>query len=516
VAAAISTGASTGAGREPLLRRLTRSLTARLVVLAVVFVAVPLIIYNVFSAAEAEKQSILVETVRAQGLVIAAALQPVLAKSDGVPFELLSDELARFGTDNTSIRLLFQPSGGSGFYYVAAAPAVPVDQLNEERQHLAEIGVLDKLAQTCSGNLPLAVRVARPGGVDELITSITPVQTSAGCGAVVISNTVRGINGVAIGEPYWKTNEMRVALIIYGVMAALVFALFLSLWSSLNQFGKLARGIESADAGDSFAARNRIPELAQVAADFDRMVETLKASADSIRRAAEDNAHAFKSPLGVIRQAIEPLRRRVDAADERGTTALQALTASVNKLEGLVQSARRLDEATADLLDPSTYRVELSGLMRRLIQGYREMLGPAARRLVGKVQDGLVVMGRDDLIETIVENLVDNALSFAAPDGEVGVTVTTVAGRVVIAVTDRGPGVAAERLPRIFDRYYSERPALPRPAPDDDTPFGQAGHFGVGLWLVRRHTEALKGKVIAENRPGGGLAVTIILPRIAG
>lgn len=484
-------------------------------VLAVVFAAVPVIIYNVFSAADAEKQSILVETVRDKGLVIAAALRPVLAKSDGVPFEQLSDELARFGTDNTAIRLLFQPRGGSGFYYVAAAPAVPVDQLNVERQHLAETGVLDKLAQTCSGNLPLAVRVPRPGGVDELITSITPVLSPAGCGAVVISNTVRGINGVAIGEPYWKTSEVRVALIIYGAMAALVFALFLSLWSSLSQFGKLARGIERADAGDSFAARNRIPELAQVAADFDRMVETLKASADSIRRAAEDNAHAFKSPLGVIRQALEPLRRRVDPEDARGTAALQALAASVNKLEGLVQSARRLDEATADLLDPSTYAVDVSGLMRRLIQGYREMLGPDAPRLVGKVQDGLAVMGRDDLIETIVENLVDNALSFAAPDGEVGVTVAPVDDRVVIAVTDRGPGIAEDRLPRIFDRYYSERPALPRPASDDDAPFGQAGHFGVGLWLVRRHTEALKGKVVAENRPGGGLAVTVILPRIA-
>jgi len=478
--------------------------------------AVPLIIYNVFSAADAEKQSILIEAVRDKGLVIAAALQPVLAKSDGVPFELLSDELARFGTDNTAIRLLFQPSGGSGFYYVASAPAVPVDQLNDERQHLAEIGVLDKLAQTCSGNLPLAERVARPGGADELITSITPVQTPAGCGAVVISNTVRGINGVAIGEPYWKTNEMRVALIIYGAMAALVFVLFLSLWSSLNQFGKLARGIGRADEGDSFAARNRIPELDQVAADFDRMVETLKASADSIRRAAEDNAHAFKSPLGVIRQALEPLRRRIDPEDERGATALQVLTASVNKLEGLVQSARRLDEATADLLDPSTYRVDVSGLMRRLIQGYREMLGADAQRLIGKVQDGLAVMGRDDLIETIVENLIDNALSFAAPDGEVGVTVGAVDDRVVIAVTDRGPGVAEDRLPRIFDRYYSERPALPRPPPDDDPPFGQPGHFGVGLWLVRRHAEALKGSVVAENRPGGGLAVTVILPRIKG
>ncbi|HUA50933.1 MAG TPA: HAMP domain-containing sensor histidine kinase [Candidatus Sulfotelmatobacter sp.] len=488
---------------------------ARLVVLAIVFVAVPLIIYNVFSAADAEKQSILVEAVRDKGLVIAAALQPVLAKSDGVPFEQLSDELARFGSANTAIRLLFKPTGGTGFYYVASVPAVPIDQLNVERQHLADIGVLDKLAETCSGNLPLAVRVAGPGGSDELITSITPVQSQAGCGALVISNAVRGINGVAIGEPYWKSDELRIALIIYAVMAVLVFAMFLSLWGHLSQFGRLARGIERADAGDSFAALNRIPELAPVAADFDRMVETLKASADGIRRAAEDNAHAFKSPLGVMRQALEPLHRRVGPDDTRAVAALQALSASLNKLEGLVHSARRLDEATADLLDPSTYPVDVSGLMRRLIQGYREVLGADAARLVGTVQDGLAVLGRDDLIETIVENLIDNALSFSPPGGEVGVAVGAFDDRVAIAVSDRGPGVAEERLPRIFDRYYSDRPLLPRPDGDDDAA-NSGEHFGIGLWLVRRHTEALKGQVIAENRPGGGLLVTVMLPRLVG
>lgn len=483
--------------------------------LTAVFLAVPLIIYTVFSTADAEKQSILVETVRDKGLVIAAALRPVLAQADGVPFERLSDELERFGSANTAIRLLFKPTGGDGFYYVAAVPAVPVDQLDAERQHLAEIGVLDKLNQTCGGNIPLAVRVRRPSGIDELITSITPMLTPAGCGAVVISNTVRGINGVAIGEPYWKTREVQVALAIYLVMAALVFALFLSLWSSLSQFGKLARGIERADAGDSFAARNTIPELARVAADFDRMVETLKASADSIRRAAEDNAHAFKSPLGVIRQAIEPLRHRVKHEDERGIMAIQALSVSVNKLEGLVQSARRLDEATADLLDPSTFPVDVSGLMRRLVLGYREMLAPESDRLVGKIQDHLHVMGRDDLIETVVENLIDNALSFSPPDGEVGVSAIATEDQVVIRVTDRGPGVPPERLTRIFDRYYSDRPFVPRAPQDDDTPFLQVGHFGIGLWLVRRHVQALKGKVVAENRSGGGFAVTVTLPRLS-
>ncbi len=83
-------------------------------------------------------------------------------------------------------------------------------------------------------------------------------------------------------------------------------------------------------------------------------------------------------------------------------------------------------------------------------------------------------------------------------------------------MTARGPGVPDDRLPRIFDRYYSDRPGACRTASDDDAPFGQTGHFGVGLWLVRRHTEALKGTVVAENRPGGGFVVTVMLPRIKG
>src|SRR5262249_47546504 len=144
----------------------------------------------------------------------------------GVAYERLSDELARFGSPDTAIRLLFKPSGGDGFFYVASVPSVPVDQLDTERRHLSEIGVLGKLAQSCSGNLPLAVRVPRPGGADELITSITPVRSAAGCGAVVISNAVRGLNGVVTGEPYWKTREAQIALGIYIAMAVLVLIMF--------------------------------------------------------------------------------------------------------------------------------------------------------------------------------------------------------------------------------------------------------------------------------------------------
>lgn len=499
--------------------RVASSLWARLAVLLVVFLALPVMLYGVFLDAEEEKRTILIETVRDKGLIIGEALTPLLTRADGVPFVQLGSELARFGSDLVRIKLLYRPSGTGGqggFFYVAAAPVVPVANLEAERKLLLDLGVLDRLGASCAGDLPLALRVKLPDGGDELLTSITPVQTSTGCWAVVISNDVRGVKGVVSGEPYWKSREVKLALAIYLAMALLVFLVFFSLWHSLRRFGQLAREIDSAGrAEDSFGARTTVPELAAVAKDFDRMVGTLRASAESIRRAAEDNAHAFKTPLGVIRQALEPIRRRLPEDDARAQTALEAVSASVTKLNGLVQSARRLDEVTADLLDLSTHRVDLSSLIVRIAEGYREVLGGDAARLIDKVEPGLFVMAREELIETMVENLIDNALSFSPPDGVVEIHLRARDGAVEIDVCDRGPGVPPDRIEKIFDRYYSDRPFRPE-APDDDSEggFGQTGHFGIGLWLVRRHAEALKGAVAAANRQRGGLAVTITLPRV--
>ena len=94
----------------------------------------------------------------------------------------------------------------------------------------------------------------------------------------------------------------------------------------LRRFAERARRIreQGPDAG-SFAGRTGLPELADVAAEFDRMVDALHRSAADIRRTAEDNAHAFKTPIAVIRQSLEPLRRALPegqsarpARDRRG------------------------------------------------------------------------------------------------------------------------------------------------------------------------------------------------------
>jgi two-component system sensor histidine kinase ChvG len=118
---------------------------------------------------------------------------------------------------------------------------------------------------------------------------------------------------------------------------------------------------------------------------------------------------------------------------------------------------------------------------------------------------GLFVLGTEEMIETVAENLIDNAVSFSPPGSGILVQLTRDGPFAHLIVSDEGPGVPAEQLERIFDRYYSERHA--EPAADTASTY-----FGIGLWIVRRNVGAMGGRIEAENRTPHGLAIHVRLP----
>src|SRR5262249_36454123 len=195
--------------------------------------------------------------------------------------------------DITNVKLLFAPPGG-GFFYIASSPVVPAAQLDIERDKLQQQGILDMLGQTCQGQFPEAFRYNTPSGDDEVVTSVTPLSTPAGCWILVPSFPAATMPGARLGVPYWATPEVKFAAAIYLAMVLLTLTTFLRVRRGLRHFAERARAIR--DDGPSvgpFGEHNEIPELDAVAQEFDRMVEVLHSSADDSRRAAEGNAHAF-------------------------------------------------------------------------------------------------------------------------------------------------------------------------------------------------------------------------------
>lgn len=517
---------------------LWRSMASRLLLLTLVFVAVPVLLYDQFQRADEASQQLLLKSAQRQGELIARALEPELLGVDRTALPSLSIALARYGDDRTRLKLLVRPrvaatgnattasgakAGPEPFFYVAAAPSLSTADIDAERRLLLEQGVLDRLGSSCAGNSTLAMRVPHAEGGEEVLSSITPIKTSFGCWALVTSHATEAYISSSIGRPYWSTPAVQAAAAIYLAMAALVLAVLAGIWRNLNRFGDLARRIVGGedvpdqDSGNaSFAARNTVPELAGVAEDFDRLVSTLRDSAQSLRRAAEDNAHAFKTPIAVIRQSVEPLRRALPAENARSQRALAMIEKSLDKLDGLVSFARRMDEAAADLLAPSRRRVDLSSLVERMAGGYTGLLAERRLHMRSRIDAGLVVRASEETLETIVENLVENAVSFSPPDGTVSVRLTRVGSCTELVVDDEGPGVDPANLDRIFERYFSHREPG-RGMPEDEAAAHQAGaaHFGIGLWIVRRNIEAFGGRVRAENRPTGGLRMTVTLPLAA-
>src|SRR5205814_3656408 len=106
--------------------------------------------------------------------------------------------------------------------------------------------------------------------------------------------------------------------------------------------------------------------------------------------------------------------------------------------------------------------------------------------------EAVKVSGREGPLSQVFRNLIDNARSFSPPGGEVTITLLRVRDQAVVTVADAGPGIPAENLETVFERFYTSRPK--------GAAFG--GNSGLGLSIARQIAEAHGGELHAENRLG--------------
>jgi two-component system sensor histidine kinase ChvG len=491
--------------------RWLRSIRVQAVALAVILIALPILIFAVLGNAEAERRLLIRNAVSETGDAIAAGIAPILRDLRPAELATLRSALSGFTAKDRSIKVLFRPASGTtaeAFYFVATIPPISAEQTEVERQQLLRLGILPGLSQGCTARLLRDRDASLLDNGTEVLTSVTSIAGVAGCWAVVIATSESRVLGAIETKPYWQRPEVRIAIAIYALMSLLIAAIFAGVWFGLLKFRRLALS-PTQQAG--FALTTTIPELASLATAFDSMVQRMRHSAEMLRQAAEDNAHAFKGPIGTIRQAIERPLRQAFFPDQSLQDPLRTVSVALDRLDGLVQSARYLDSATAELLEPQLARVDLSALIHGFVRSYGTMNNARQVRLEAHIADGLAVAGQPETLEAVLETLVDNAVSFSPTGGCVVVHLRRDGDEAVLSVQDDGPGVAPDRLARIFDRYYTHRPA-------EVACSGQVSptHFGIGLWLARQNTLSLGGSINAFNRDPSGLCVAVVLPTAKG
>ncbi|HEX6958807.1 MAG TPA: HAMP domain-containing sensor histidine kinase [Ferrovibrio sp.] len=437
----------------------------------------------------------------------------MLDSPSGPLHSALNKELQRYNDGRTILKLMYSPASektGDRFFYVASSPEATPDQVGAELESLAGHGILQRLSQSCEWSSSLDLRYRQANGQEEIMTALQPIQTRWGCWVLISAHPVSEFLNVSIGRSYWQTQEIRIAAAIYFTFALLAILIAWSVWRSLHHFRRVARQVRQGRAdGRTFADRNVVPELTSVAADFDRFVGDLHKVAQEIRQTAEDNAHSFKAPICTIQSSLEPLKRIVPEGSERAKRAIVLIESSIQRLHALVNASQRLDYNTADLIDAPREAVNLTNVIADVLFRYRETLAERQIRLVRTLADNVIVHAGKGVLDVVVENILDNAISFSPPESTITVTLTQEYGKILLRIDDEGPGIAPDKVVHVFERYFSLRPKKI----EDVRREGRRNldHSGLGLWIVRRNVEALGGRVAAMNRITGGLSVQVML-----
>ncbi|HWK42186.1 MAG TPA: ATP-binding protein [Croceibacterium sp.] len=250
--------------------------------------------------------------------------------------------------------------------------------------------------------------------------------------------------------------------------------------------------------------RDEIGVLARAVSD---MTTALRHRIDAVESFAADVAHEIKNPLASLRSALESLPK-VDDPDLRAQLT-QIAAHDVRRIDRLVTEISEASRIDAELSRATFEAIDLAALIENVVRS-REDRGLNAGRAVTVERETrpALVLGVPLRLERVIDNLLDNAVSFSPPGGEVVASVRHVVGtdggRVQALVCDEGPGIPESEREKVFTRFHSVRP--------EDESFGN--HSGLGLAIARTITEAHDGTLSVSGREDGqdGTCMVLELP----
>ncbi|HEU5287872.1 MAG TPA: HAMP domain-containing sensor histidine kinase [Candidatus Limnocylindria bacterium] len=261
--------------------------------------------------------------------------------------------------------------------------------------------------------------------------------------------------------------------------------------------GDLIDAVERIGRGDySVRVRVRGPRQVRAFANaFNTMSARLERSEAERRRLLADVTHELRTPLTVVQGNIEALIDGVRPADQ---AHLEALLEETRVLSRLIDDLRTVSLAEAGALALHPEPTDVGALVRDAVSSFDAAAATKGIRL-GVSQDDAGSASIDPLrVREILTNLIANALRYTPPEGSIDVRATGDAGTVTVTVTDTGPGIAADVLPHVFDRF-TRSPESPG--------------AGLGLAIAKSLVTAHGGTIEAQSPPGQGTVIRFTLPR---
>jgi two-component system, OmpR family, sensor kinase len=265
-----------------------------------------------------------------------------------------------------------------------------------------------------------------------------------------------------------------------------------------------AREIGESSAGERLPSPGQQDEIGRLVDTLNDMLARIEGSFEVQRRFTADAAHELQSPLSRLRTELEvTLRRRRDTVEYEET------------LRSCLEKVERLAILTKELLTLARLDTEQGRPAPAHVVRLGPVLEGAVRRLAGEAEKrgvtvalhpsqalSLSVRCGEGLADLVFTNVLDNAVKFSPPGGRIVVDAEAEGSEVVVAVSDAGPGIPAEEISRVFERFYRGRDARAH------EPTG----FGLGLAISEAVVRQHGGHMSVESAPGSGSTFRVRLP----
>jgi signal transduction histidine kinase len=300
------------------------------------------------------------------------------------------------------------------------------------------------------------------------------------------------------------STELLVTMLGIGLVVVALGAL-VAVWAAGASLSPLAKTAATAARITQSSLAERIDyagpddEVGLMVASINEMLDRLEAAFGEQRRFTADASHELRTPLAVVSGHVDMLRgvHLSPAEREEEIALISDEVARMGRLVNDLLALARLESAAPGNRQP----LDVSALLQEAAARGR---GLGKRAMTVKPAPGLWVSGDPDQLMQALLNLVGNAVAHTADGGVITLAAQARGDRARITVSDDGPGIRREDLPRVFDRFY--RVQGPRG--------GSSGGSGLGLAITRRLVELHGGTITAANRPQAGAVFTIDLRRI--
>jgi len=429
---------------------------------------------------------------QATGLLKTCPQTPEATQTDGNNFNGL-------GTQTTYIQLI----GSNGKPCVSSNSAGTVKVTGADKNVIKEANSLTGMSPTIKGVFRNGVDT--DGNAVRVLTTPLIVR-QGGLGPPQLYPDAALVVAVPLKSTQSTLNDLALILLLVsgvGVVGAGAAGLAVAR-AGLRPVDKLTEAVEHVARTEDLTIRIPVEEdsddeVARLSRSFNSMTTSLANSRELQQQLIADAGHELRTPLTSLRTNVELLTRSEETGRPIPPADRKALLASVKaqmtELASLIGDLQELSRSEGQRGE----RVQVVSLQDTVESALRRarLRGPELT-ITADVQPWFV-QSEPSALERAVVNILDNAVKFSPEGGTIEVQLT----RGVLTVRDHGPGIPADELPHVFDRFWRSPSARALPG------------SGLGLSIVARTVQQAGGEVALAHAPGGGTVATVRMPGAA-